>query len=79
MKEESHERALELIDKMQVESLTAAEREELAAHLESCVQCQKQERQTELALRQLQEGATTALTPGARPKGVREAREWQQR
>jgi len=51
MTEESHERALQLIDKMQVESLTAAEREELEAHLESCVHCRKLERQTELALR----------------------------
>jgi len=51
MTEESHERALQLIDKMQVESLTAAEREVLEAHLESCVHCRKLERQTELALR----------------------------
>ena len=51
MTEESHERALLLIDKMQVESLTAAEREELEAHLESCVHCRTLERQTELALR----------------------------
>ena len=51
MTEECHERALQLIDKMQVESLTAAEREALEAHLESCVHCQNLELQTELALR----------------------------
>jgi hypothetical protein len=51
MREENHERALQLIDKMQVESLTAGEREELEVHLESCVHCRKLERQTELALR----------------------------
>ena len=51
MTEESHERALQLIDKMRVESFTAGENEELAAHLESCVHCQKLEHQTELALR----------------------------
>ena len=51
MREESHERALQLIDKIRVEGLTAAEREELEAHLESCAQCQKLEVRTELALR----------------------------
>ena len=58
MKEENHERALELIDKMHVEGLTAAEREELEAHLESCARCQDEERHTELALR-----AFRAATP----------------
>jgi len=51
MSNEAHERALELVDKMHVEGLTAAEREELEAHVESCVRCQEQECQTELALR----------------------------
>ena len=51
MREENHERALQLIDKMHLEGLTTAEREELQAHLESCARCQEQERQTELALR----------------------------
>jgi len=51
MREESHERTLQLVDKMQVEGLTAAEREELEAHLEICVHCGKRARETELALR----------------------------
>ncbi len=51
MREENHERALELIDKMHLEGLTTAEREELETHLESCARCQEQKRQTELALR----------------------------
>ena len=58
MSDEAHERALQLIDKMHAEGLTAAEREELEAHLESCAQCQKLARQTELALR-----AFRAATP----------------
>jgi anti-sigma factor RsiW len=51
MNEEIHQRALRLIDKMQVEGLTDGEREELEAHLESCARCQEQARRTELALR----------------------------
>jgi len=51
MREEGHEWALQLIDKMQVEGLTAAERVELEAHLESCAHCQKLAHQTEQALR----------------------------
>jgi len=58
MSEEIHQRALQLIDKLRVEGLTAAEREELEAHLESCAQCQDKERQTELVLR-----AFRAATP----------------
>ena len=58
MSEEIHQRALELIDKMHVEGLTDAEREELEAHLESCARCQNEERQTEMALR-----AFRAATP----------------
>lgn len=53
MSEEIHDRALQLIDKMQVEGLGAEEREELEAHLESCAQCRQQARKTELALRAL--------------------------
>jgi anti-sigma factor RsiW len=53
MSEDMHERALRLIDKMQVEGLTAEERDELEAHLETCVHCQKRARETELALRTL--------------------------
>jgi len=53
MSEDIHERALQLIDKMQVEGLTAEERDELEAHLESCVHCQQRARETELALRAL--------------------------
>ena len=53
MREDTHEQALQLIDKMQVEGLTAEERGALEAHLESCAQCQKRARETELALRAL--------------------------
>ena len=53
MIEDIHERALRLIDKMQVEGLTAEEREGLEAHLESCPLCQKRARETERALRAL--------------------------
>jgi anti-sigma factor RsiW len=53
MTEDIHERALELIDKMQVEGLTAEERCWLEAHLESCARCQKQAGETERALRAL--------------------------
>ena len=51
MSEEIHQRALQLIDKMRVEGLTAAEREELEAHLDICAHCGKRARETELALR----------------------------
>jgi hypothetical protein len=50
MKDNIHERALHLIDKMQVEGLTAEERGELEAHLEGCAGCRQGARQTELAL-----------------------------
>jgi hypothetical protein len=53
MKEDIHERALHLIDKMQVEGLTAEERGGLETHLESCAGCRQRARQTELALRAL--------------------------
>jgi anti-sigma factor RsiW len=57
MSEDIHERALELIDKMQVEGLNAEERGWLEAHLESCARCQKQARETERALRALRSAA----------------------
>ena len=57
MKENSHERAIQLIDKMQVEGLSAEERDWLQAHLESCIQCQKRELETEHALRALRSAA----------------------
>jgi anti-sigma factor RsiW len=53
MRDDIHERALQLIDKRQVEGLTPEERNWLEAHLESCAQCQKQARETERALRAL--------------------------
>jgi hypothetical protein len=53
MTEDIHERASKLIDKMQVEGLTAEERGWLETHLESCAQCQKQARETERVLRAL--------------------------
>lgn len=57
MSEDIHERALQLIDKMQVEGLTAEERDELETHLESCAQCQRWARETALALRALRSAA----------------------
>ena len=73
MKEDIHERALQLIDKMQVEGLTAEEREGLEAHLESCAQCQKRARETERALRALRSAVprfdvTLALTTQMRAR-----------
>jgi hypothetical protein len=53
MREDMHERAVQLIDKMQVEGLTAEERDWLEAHLESCAPCRKQARETESALQAL--------------------------
>jgi hypothetical protein len=53
MSEEIHERAIRLIDKMQVEGVTAEERDWLEAHLESCARCQQRARETEGALRAL--------------------------
>jgi len=52
-----HARALELIDKMQVEGLALEERSELEAHLESCADCRTRSRETELALRVLRSAA----------------------
>ena len=53
MKEETHERALRLIDKMHVEGLTAKEHDELETYLEICADCQKRAHETEFALRAL--------------------------
>jgi anti-sigma factor RsiW len=57
MRDDIHERALELIDKRQVEGLTAEERNGLEAHLEGCAQCRKQALATERALRALRSAA----------------------
>jgi anti-sigma factor RsiW len=57
MTEDIHERAIQLIDRLQVEGLTAEERGWLEAHLESCAQCQKQALETERALRALRSAA----------------------
>jgi anti-sigma factor RsiW len=50
MRDDIHEQALQLIDKRQVEGLTAEERNGLEAHLESCAQCQKRALVTQRAL-----------------------------
>jgi anti-sigma factor RsiW len=68
-----HKRAIQLIDKMQVEGLTAEERDWLEAHLESCGACQKQARETERALRALRSAvprfdATLVLTTQMRTR-----------
>jgi hypothetical protein len=52
-----HERALQLIDKRQVEGLTGEERNWLEAHLESCAPCRKRDLETEGALRALRSSA----------------------
>jgi anti-sigma factor RsiW len=57
MREDIHERALQLVDKRQVEGLTAEEHNELEAHLESCAQCQKRALATERALHALRSAA----------------------
>jgi len=57
MRDDIHERALQLVDKRQVEGLTAEEHNELEAHLESCAQCQKRALETERALRALRSAA----------------------
>jgi len=57
MRDDIHERALQLVDKRQVEGLTAEEHNELEAHLESCAQCQKRALETECALRALRSAA----------------------
>lgn len=53
MKEETHEWAVQLIDKRHVEGLTATEYDGLEAHLEICADCRKRARETEFALRAL--------------------------
>jgi hypothetical protein len=53
MTEDIHERAIQLIDKRQVEGLTAEERDWLEAHLESCALCRNQALETERALQAL--------------------------
>jgi len=53
MREDVHEQALRLIDKMRVEGLTTEECNVLEAHLEGCADCRRQSRETELALRAL--------------------------
>jgi len=53
MRDDIHERALQLVDKRQVEGLSAEEHNGLEAHLESCSQCRKQGSETEQALRAL--------------------------
>jgi anti-sigma factor RsiW len=57
MSEDIHERALQLVDKRQVEGLTAEEHNKLEAHLESCAQCQKRALETEGALHALRSAA----------------------
>jgi len=57
MRDDIHEQALQLIDKRQVEGLSAEERDWLEGHLESCPQCRKQALETERALRALRSAA----------------------
>jgi anti-sigma factor RsiW len=57
MRDDIHERATQLIDKRQVEGLSAEEHNGLEAHLESCTQCQKRALETERALHALRSAA----------------------
>ncbi len=57
MRDDIHERALQLVDKRQVEGLTAEEHNGLEAHLESCAPCQKRALETECALHALRSAA----------------------
>jgi len=66
MRDDIHERVLQLIDKMEVEGLTQAEREGLEAHLESCAPCRERARFTERAL-----SALRSATPRFDPALVR--------
>jgi anti-sigma factor RsiW len=78
MKEDIHERAIQLIDRMQVEGLSAEERDWLEAHLEGCPQCQKQALETERALRALRSAVPrfdVALVLTARMQAQIRARE----
>jgi anti-sigma factor RsiW len=73
MRDDIHEQALQLIDKRQVEGLSAEERDWLEGHLESCPQCRKQALETERALRALRSAApqfdvTLALTTQMRAR-----------
>ena len=61
MRDEFHERAIQLIDKGQVEGLTAEERNWLEAHVESCAPCEKQAHDTERAVRALRSAIRNEL------------------
>ena len=73
MTDDIHERAEHLIDKRQVEGLTAEERDCLEAHLEGCGPCRMQASQTERALQALRSAvprfdATLVLTTQLRAR-----------
>ena len=57
MKENLHQRALQLIAKGQVEGLGGSERDWLNAHLQDCEFCNEHARQTDRALRALRTAA----------------------
>ena len=57
MSDDMHEQARSLIDKKQVEGLSAAEHDWLEAHLESCAHCRKQALETARVLRALRSAA----------------------
>ena len=57
MSENLHTRALRLVAKARVESLTGSERDWLAAHLQDCDFCNEHARQTDRALRALRTAA----------------------
>jgi hypothetical protein len=57
MSDDMHEQARWLIDKKQVEGLSAEEHDWLEAHLESCAQCRKQTLETERVLCALRSAA----------------------
>ena len=59
MKEGNHERAAQLIDTRQVESISAADGEWLKGHLEGCVACRERAQSTERALQSLRSAIAT--------------------
>ncbi len=78
MREDIHERAVQLIDKLQVEGLAVEERAWLETHLENCGPCQKRSRETERAIRALRSAVPRfdlALVPATQMRARIRARE----
>ena len=63
MRDDMHEQAIQLIDKRQVEGLSAQERDRLEAHLEECAQCRARAQANERALQRLR-SLSVRVSPG---------------